>query len=447
MAVFNGSVNDIESKKNKTNSISENPSDEKYPSEKAVKDYVDNNSGGGGVSEDILNDKIEQILNAWIEEYQPESKMDKVGELEVGSEDYYPNCIAVKNYVDENAGGASKEVCWKVETKTVEVCYEAILEEDDEGNMVFVLTGNIVEPAEEYGLEDGSATVDGEQIYVGSLVVGDEGAREYEVFYVKRTETIYVRTPETVGPFDGKPLEGATTETGEQVYSVTITEEKTVKLPVSLDVSEVLIWDQPIPDDVIDKGSICSDAECGIGEYDEAYGEPVYHVTFTKDWYVNGEMWGSEGDMIPFVYRTTKTETTIYYTPLNVTDSFRIHKEYIDSNFGDIDSALDAIIEIQNELMGDTETITFYISGVPFTAEAGMTWAEFIDSEYNIINAEQSPASEWGSDSGEIWVTFSCVLNEENGEAEGGALVHNDDSGSNVQATDTIVANMDYYYM
>jgi hypothetical protein len=104
MAVFNGSAADIETKKNKVNSISSTPSDENYPSEKAVKDYVDNNSSGGGVSEDILNDKIEQYLNAWIEVYQPESKADKVSELEVGSEDYYPNCIAVKNYVDGQVG-------------------------------------------------------------------------------------------------------------------------------------------------------------------------------------------------------------------------------------------------------------------------------------------------------------------------------------------------------
>ena len=414
-STFKGSVADIESKKNKTNSICANPSDEKYPSEKAVKDYVDNNSGGGGVSEDILNDKIEQILNAWIEEYQPESKMDKVGELEVGSEDYYPNCIAVKNYVDDNAGGASEEVCWKVETKTVEVCYEATLEEDDEGNMEFVLTGNIVEPAEEYGPEDGSATVDGEQIYVGSLVVGDEGAREYEVFYVKRTETIYVRTPETVGPIDGKPLEGVFTETGEQVYSATTTEEKTAKYLVCMDVSTREVYDIIIPDDVIDKESIYSDAEGSLGEYDALYGEPVYWVTLTKDWYVDGVAWGYEGDEVPFVIREEEVVTTVYYTPLNVTDSFRIHKEYIDSNLGDIETALDSIIAIQEELIGGsggggTREITFNVDfsdGVrTYTAEKGMTWDAWFFSDYSanteIETTEEGYIIIWTDDGSEV---------------------------------------------
>jgi hypothetical protein len=286
MAVFNGSAADIETKKNKVNSISSTPSDENYPSEKAVKDYVDNNSGGG----------------------------------------------------------ASEEVCWKVETKTVEVCCEAILD-DIEGEMVFVLTGNIVEPAEEYGPEDGSVTVDGEQIYVGSLVVGDEGAREYEVFYVKRAETIYIRTPETVGPFDGKPLEGVFTETGEQVYSATTTEKKTAKYAATIDVSTVIeVYDVIIPDDIIDKETIYRDIE--------VVGEPAYWVTLTKDWYVDGDLWGYEGEETSFVIREEDVTTTVYYTLANVTDSFRIHKEYIDSNLGDIDSALDAIIAIQNSLIG-----------------------------------------------------------------------------------------------
>lgn len=216
MAVFNGSVNDIESKKNKTNSISTTPSDEKYPSEKAVKDYVDSNSGGGGISEDLVDEKIADAIDIWASEYQPESKMDKLSEMEFGNEDYYPNCIAVKNYVE--------------------------------------------------------------------------------------------------------------------------------------------------------------------------------------------------------------------------------------GQIGDIEVALDSILAIQNELMGVVQTITFTIGAITCTAEAGMTWAEFIDSEYNIINAEQISASEWGNDSGEMWVTFSYYREEEDLH-DGGPLVHDDENGTMVKPTDTIVPDMNYYYM
>lgn len=48
-------------------------------------------------------------------------------------------------------------------------------------------------------------------------------------------------------------------------------------------------------------------------------------------------------------------------------------------SLGDIDSALDAIIAIQNELIG---IITFYIYSTEFTAEKGMTWGEWLESDY-----------------------------------------------------------------
>ena len=55
--------------------------------------------------------------------------------------------------------------------------------------------------------------------------------------------------------------------------------------------------------------------------------------------------------------------------------------EYVDSVLGDINSILESIIN-----GGNTPTIiTFYIEGIGYQAEEGMTWEEFVDSEYNVI--------------------------------------------------------------
>lgn len=66
---------------------------------------------------------------------------------------------------------------------------------------------------------------------------------------------------------------------------------------------------------------------------------------------------------------------------------------YIDEQIGDIDTAIGRIIAIQRELIG-VETITFTIIGVfdqsinyTLIAENGMTWGEWIESEYNTIGA------------------------------------------------------------
>lgn len=53
---------------------------------------------------------------------------------------------------------------------------------------------------------------------------------------------------------------------------------------------------------------------------------------------------------------------------------------------GDINEALDRIIAIQTELIGKP-TITFSIDGVKCTAEEGMTWGEWLESEYNTVGA------------------------------------------------------------
>ena len=60
---------------------------------------------------------------------------------------------------------------------------------------------------------------------------------------------------------------------------------------------------------------------------------------------------------------------------------------YLEGRFGDIETALDSILAIQNELMGgggeDVTLITFKVDGNEHTAEDGKTFAQFIESDYN----------------------------------------------------------------
>lgn len=103
MAVFNGSVADIETKKNKVNSISSTPSDENYPSEKAVKDYVDNNSSGGtggGISEGRVQEIVDDAV------YECEKYANKVETMGDAPDKNvaYPTVSAVEAYVEEQIG-------------------------------------------------------------------------------------------------------------------------------------------------------------------------------------------------------------------------------------------------------------------------------------------------------------------------------------------------------
>ena len=51
---------------------------------------------------------------------------------------------------------------------------------------------------------------------------------------------------------------------------------------------------------------------------------------------------------------------------------------------GDIDTALDTILAIQEELInGSIILITFAVDDIEYQAEKGMTWSEWCDSEYN----------------------------------------------------------------
>ena len=57
--------------------------------------------------------------------------------------------------------------------------------------------------------------------------------------------------------------------------------------------------------------------------------------------------------------------------------------QYLNNIVGDIESTLDKIIEIQNELLGISNfenPITFYLDGTAYTANEGMTWGELINS-------------------------------------------------------------------
>lgn len=128
--------------------------------------------------------------------------------------------------------------------------------------------------------------------------------------------------------------------------------------------------------------------------------------------------------------------------PINEQDA--VNKRYVDGKIGDIETALDSIIEIQNGLMGSTETvetITFTLklgdSGNDTTcsAQSGMTWGEWLDSEYNSINAQVD------TDMGVIYGDFV----DETGEILEGMVIVGADGETPVTLTETIVSGMVYY--
>jgi len=81
--------------------------------------------------------------------------------------------------------------------------------------------------------------------------------------------------------------------------------------------------------------------------------------------------------------------------PLSIADGDAATKKYVDDALGDIETTLDAIIEIQNSLIsggvGSIIAFTLYYENDDVTtaleAEKGMTWREWIDSDYNTIGA------------------------------------------------------------
>ena len=76
----------------------------------------------------------------------------------------------------------------------------------------------------------------------------------------------------------------------------------------------------------------------------------------------------------------------------------------LNSKIGDISSALDSIIAIQEGLIGNT--IIFYIEDIPLAATAGMTWEVWADSQKNRINAyiNQEPYEY----EGDIYIDFAA---------------------------------------
>lgn len=81
----------------------------------------------------------------------------------------------------------------------------------------------------------------------------------------------------------------------------------------------------------------------------------------------------------------------VLYTPQNLTKEQQAQaRQNIGATseeiIGDIDTALDSILAIQNELIGgggDVNLITFNVYGTTYTAQEGMTWYEFLISKYN----------------------------------------------------------------
>ncbi len=67
-------------------------------------------------------------------------------------------------------------------------------------------------------------------------------------------------------------------------------------------------------------------------------------------------------------------------------DKAEIAQKIQDEYFGDINAALDAILAIQKDLIPPT-IITFTIADVEYTAIEGMTWGEWVESEYNTAGA------------------------------------------------------------
>ena len=63
----------------------------------------------------------------------------------------------------------------------------------------------------------------------------------------------------------------------------------------------------------------------------------------------------------------------------------KVIKSYIDGITGDINTALEEIIEIQEGLIGEPEMITFNLNGTNYTCPEGMTWAELETYDDGVI--------------------------------------------------------------
>jgi hypothetical protein len=98
-------------------------------------------------------------------------------------------------------------------------------------------------------------------------------------------------------------------------------------------------------------------------------------------------------------------------------------KKYIDEQIGDIDTALDSIIEIQNLMMnGVTFTIEYPAAEIQqtFSVAYGTTWGEWVESEDNqnadiVYNDHGNLRGSWTDEpvrnrNGEIQTLSSVIL-------------------------------------
>lgn len=93
---------------------------------------------------------------------------------------------------------------------------------------------------------------------------------------------------------------------------------------------------------------------------------------------------------------------------------------------GLIDTTLAAIINYQEEFIGtddNVSTITFFIDGMEYTAEKGMTFGDWVDSEYN---------------------TGGCYLSGQYLYDSNGAVYENKQYEAHVQASTEIIDGAEY---
>ena len=127
----------------------------------------------------------------------------------------------------------------------------------------------------------------------------------------------------------------------------------------------------------------------------------------------NGKYKGAEIDAL--LDKTKNTNVSAVDTG-DVLDDVAVEyvtKTYFDSVVGDINSVLESIIN------GSLSLITFTIAGTEYQAEEGMTWVDWVNSEYNrmfmIQGAYIGLNGELVSDAGGVLIQNSSII-ESNGE-------------------------------
>jgi hypothetical protein len=128
----------------------------------------------------------------------------------------------------------------------------------------------------------------------------------------------------------------------------------------------------------------------------------------------NGKYKGAEIDAL--LDKTKNTNVSAVDTG-DVLDDVAVEyvtKTYFDSVVGDINSILESIIN------GSLSLITFTIAGTEYQAEEGMTWVDWVGSEYNtgqfiIQGAYIGLNGELVSDAGGALIQNSSII-ESNGE-------------------------------